>query len=301
MRATAFAPGSIGNVGPGFDVLGLAVEGIGDTVTIELTKDAAAIADVTGRDAELVPRDPERNCAAIAAHAYLRPFGWNAIVTIHKGLALAGGMGGSAASSVAGAYAAALACEAPFDANQIIAAALEGEAAVAGRHLDNIAPSVLGGLALSRSVDPIDVIKLPVAADWWIALVTPRVRIQTKDARALLPDASPRAEWIQQMANTAALAHAFAVADGALLRRALDDRYAEPRRAPLIPRFAEVKRAALEAGAFGCSISGSGPTLFAVAPDEQTARECAAAMERAFGDVASGHVGAIAKEGVRRA
>jgi homoserine kinase len=153
---------------------------------------------------------------------------------------------------------------------------------------------------LSRSIDPIDVVKLPVAAEWWIALVTPRVRIQTKDARALLPDTSPRAEWIQQMANTTALAHAFAVADGELLRRALDDRYAEPRRAPLIPKFHDVKQAALDAGAFGCSISGSGPTLFAIAPDERTARECAAAMEKTFGDVASTHVGAIAKDGVRR-
>ncbi|HUR81728.1 MAG TPA: homoserine kinase [Thermoanaerobaculia bacterium] len=301
MKASAFAPGSIGNVGPGFDVLGLAVDGIGDTVTVELTKGASRIEDVTGRDADLVPRDAERNCASIAADAYLRPYGFRSVVSIQKGLALAGGMGGSAASSVAGAYAAALALGASPSLNDVIAAALEGESFVAGRHLDNIAPSTVGGLALSRCIDPIDVIKLPVMADWWIALVTPRVRIQTKEARALLPDRSERAEWIQQMANTTALAHAFAVADGALLRRALDDRYAEPRRAPLIPRFDEVKRAALDAGAFGCSISGSGPTLFAVAEDEGTARQCAAAMENAFGEVAGTHVGAIAKEGVRRA
>jgi len=299
--ATAFAPGSIGNVGPGFDVLGLAVEGIGDRVRVELTRGASRVDDVTGRDAELVPRDAERNCAAIAANSYLRPFGYRAIVTIEKGLALAGGMGGSAASSAAGAYAAALALGQSPDLREIIAAALEGESAVAGRHLDNIAPSVVGGLALSRSVDPIDVIKLPVAADWWIALVTPRVRIQTKDARALLPDATDRATWIQQMANTTALAHAFAIADGELLRRALDDRYAEPLRAPMIPRFYDVKRAALDAGAFGCSISGSGPTLFAIAADAMAAQRCVEAMTRAFGEVASAHAGAIAKEGVRRA
>jgi homoserine kinase len=179
----------------------------------------------------------------------------------------------------------------------VLSAALEGEAAVAGRHLDNIAPSVLGGLALSRSVDPIDAIKLPVKADWWIALVTPNVRIRTKEARELLPEQSGRAVWIQQMANTVALAHAFAAGDGELLRRALDDRYAEPLRATLIPNFYEMKRAALDAGAFGCSISGSGPTLFAVAPDERTARACAAAMS--IGDIAGTHVGPIAKEGVR--
>ncbi|HUP60371.1 MAG TPA: homoserine kinase [Thermoanaerobaculia bacterium] len=299
--ATAFAPGSIGNVGPGFDVLGLAVDGIGDRVSVELTRGESRVDDVTGRDAELVPREADRNCAAIAANAYLRPFGYRAIVRIEKGLALAGGMGGSAASSAAGAYAAALALGQSPDLREIIAAALEGEAAVAGRHLDNIAPSVVGGLALVRGLDPIDVIKLPVAAEWWIALVTPRVRIQTMDARALLPDATDRATWIQQMANTTALAHAFAIADGELLRRALDDRYAEPRRAPLIPRFYDVKRAALDAGAFGCSISGSGPTLFAIAADEPLAHACARAMQTAFGEIAAVHAGAIAKEGVRRA
>ena len=303
MKATAFAPGSIGNVGPGFDVLGLAVDGIGDRVTVELTEGEARVDDVTGIDANLVPRDPSRNCASIAAHAMLRGTGYNAIVTIHKGLPLAGGMGGSAASSVAGAYAAALVIEQTgVSALRLIAAALEGESAVAGCHLDNIAPSVVGGLALSRSVDPIDVVKLPVAADWWIALVTPRVRIQTKDARALLPDETDRRTWIQQMANTTALAHAFAVADGELLRRALDDRYAEPRRAPLIPHFYDVKNAALEAGAFGCSISGSGPTLFAIAENDLTARACASAMRAAFREVESSvHVGSIAREGARRA
>jgi homoserine kinase len=299
--ATAFAPGSIGNVGPGFDVLGLAVDGIGDTVTVELTKSDSRIVDITGRDADLVPRDPDRNCATIAANAYLRPFRYNAIVTIEKGLPLAGGMGGSAASSVAGAYAAALALGQSPAIRDVLAAALEGESFVAGRHLDNIAPSVVGGLALSRSTDPIDVVKIPVAADWWVALVTPRIRIQTKDARALLPSESGRAEWIQQMANTTALAHAFAIGDGELVRRALDDRYAEPRRAPLIPHFHDVKRAALDAGAFGCSISGSGPTLFAIAADQRVARECAAAMQKAFAEIDSEtHVGPIAKEGVRR-
>lgn len=299
--STAFAPGSIGNVGPGFDVLGLAVDGIGDRVTVTLTKRDSRIESVIGRDAEFIPRDPARNCAAIAANAYLLPYGFRALVSIDKGLALSGGMGGSAASSVAGAYAAALALGQAPQQRDILAAALEGEAALSGRHLDNIAPSVLGGLVLSRCVDPIDVIALPVAADWWIAWVTPDVRIRTKEARALLPDQTDRATWIQQMANTTALAHAFATGDEALLGRALDDRYAEPRRASLIPHFHEAKQAALDAGALGCSISGSGPTLFAVARDAESARECAAAMERAFGQVKSIHVGAIAREGVRAA
>ena len=303
MKAIAFAPGSVGNVGPGFDVLGLAVDGIGDTVTIELTDDKSRVDDIRGRDAELVPRDPTRNTASIAAIAWLRAHGFseNVIVTIDKGLALAGGMGGSAASSVAGAYATALACGAEPKPLEIIAAALEGEAAVAGRHLDNLAASALGGLTLSLSVDPIDAIKIEVAAPWFVALVTPNVRVETKKARALLPESWPRSQWVQQMANTSALAHAFATGDGDLLSRALDDRYAEPLRASLIPHFHDVKRAAVLGGAFGCSISGSGPTVFAIACDEATAHVCAAAMQHAFGEVAATtHVGPIAKEGARR-
>lgn len=301
-RATAFAPGSIGNVGPGFDVLGLAYEGAGDSVTVELTRGEPRVEAVTGVDSDLVPRDPERNCAAIAAHAHLAAYGYRAVVTIDKGLPLAAGMGGSAASSVAGAYAAALALGQSPNLREVIGAALIGEAAVAGRHLDNIAASAVGGLALSRSVDPIDVVRLPVAAPWWVVLVRPHVRVETRQARALLPDQIARDQWIAQMANTIGLAQAFGSGDGELLRRSLDDRFAEPRRAELIPRFHAVKQAALDEGALGCSISGSGPTIFAVAVDEDAAHRCGQAMQAAFGEVRSTvHAGAIAKEGVRRA
>ncbi|HEV8433760.1 MAG TPA: homoserine kinase, partial [Thermoanaerobaculia bacterium] len=147
--STAFAPGSVGNVGPGFDVLGLAVEGIGDLVTVELTSGPSRIESITGRDADLLPRDPSRNAAAIAAIAWLRANRRedNVIVSIDKGLALSGGMGGSAASAVAGAYAAALSALSALPSPlshlpsplSIITAALEAESLVAGRHLDNIA------------------------------------------------------------------------------------------------------------------------------------------------------------------
>ena len=291
MRATVFAPGSIGNVGPGFDVLGLAVDGLGDTVSVEAGFSRPV--DVRGRDAELIPTDPTKNAAAIAAQAMLerlnqcrtgfspsaRMDGLKPVlhcsVTIEKGLPMSGGIGGSAASSVAGAYAAALACGVTPSPEDIILAALAGEEAVSGRHLDNIAPITLGGLVLSRSIEPLDVIKLPVPDDWCVVLVRPNVRIETKKARAILPQQWD--SWTQQMANTAALIHAFGTADGALARRALEDLYAEPRRAPLIPHFDEIKRAALDAGAFGCSISGSGPTIFAIA-DHATAERIAAAM-----------------------
>jgi homoserine kinase len=262
---------------------------------------------VRGRDAAQVPTDPTRNSAAIAAQAYLRRRGVDVAlaVTVDKGLPCSGGLGGSAASSVAGAFAAHLlalalgADDATVSSADLAAAAFAAESAVAGPHLDNVAASLLGGLALVRSVEPIDLVALPVGASWWLALWTPHVHIETRAARALLPAQSPRADWVQQMANSAALVHAFASGDGALLARALDDRYAEPRRAVLIPRFGQVKAAAREAGAFGGSVSGSGPTVFAIAPDEGAAKTVAAAMRRAAGVPATLHVGAIARLGVR--
>src|SRR2546421_2497828 len=209
-RATVFAPGSIGNVGPGFDVLGLAVDGAGDMVTVELGESGPVI--VRGRDAELIPTEPTKNAAAIAAEAMIRKRRQAAVlqITIEKGLPVSGGMGGSAASSVAGAYAAALATGDPPTEEEIMLAALEGEMDVSGRHLDNIAPITLGGLVLSRSIDPIDAIRLTVPENWSVALITPRVRIETKQARAILPQQWNRESWIQQMANTAALVAAFA-------------------------------------------------------------------------------------------
>jgi homoserine kinase len=313
-RATVFAPGSVGNVGPGFDILGLAVDGLGDRVTVELTKEPRPVI-VRGRDADLIPTDPAKNAASIAANAMLRLRSAAAPpppsrrrqagalrrpylhVIIDKGLPVSGGMGGSAASSVAGAYAAALALGAEVSPAEIMTAALEGEMFVSGRHLDNIAPITLGGLVLSRCIDPIDVIRLAIPEKWSVALITPRVRIETKQARAILPQQWDRASWIQQMANTAALVAAFASGDGSLARRALDDLYAEPRRAPMIPHFAEVKRAALDAGAYGCSISGSGPTIFALV-DASTSRRCLEAMQRAMGEIQSeARVAEIARQG----
>lgn len=302
-RATVFAPGSIGNVGPGFDVLGIAVDGIGDEVTVELREDESQpLIEVTGRDADKVPAGANENAAAIASRIWLqqRNCELQPMVRLTKGLPVSGGLGGSAASAVAGALATALALGETPRAEEIVRVALEVESQLAGRHLDNIASIVLGGLTLVRSIDPPDVVRLPVAEKWWLALATPKITIETKAARAILPASSDRASWIQQMANTTALAHALAVGDEDLVRRSLDDRFAEPLRSRWIPRFAAVKRAALDHGALGCSISGSGPTLFAIAATKDRAVASADAMQHAFGEVESSvHIGRIAREGAR--
>ena len=295
---TVFSPGSIGNVGPGFDVLGLAVDGVGDKVTVTLTDGDARVESITGRDASLLPREAKKNVAAIAACAWLRAaeIRRQPVVTIEKGLAVAGGMGGSAASAVGGALAACLAAGAKPEPRAIMEAALEAESEVAGRHLDNIAASTMGGLTITLSVDPIDVVSIPAPAQWRVVLLTPRVRIETKKAREILPQHWDRASWTRQMAATTALAYAFAAGDDALVGRALDDRYAEPVRADLIPNFRDVKRAALDAGALGCSISGSGPTIFAITTDNDA--RVAEAMRAAMREVACDvHAGMISKRG----
>lgn len=298
-----FAPATIGNVGPGFDVLGLAIEGLGDIISAEPTEGVFEIAAVTGRDAALVPLDPDKNAVSIAAKALLelRQVKGGLRISIEKGLPISGGMGGSAASSVAGALAASAVYGLDASPKELMDAALAGEAAVSGRHLDNIAPCVLGGLSLVRDQDSFDVLSLPIAADWWVAVCTPDIKLETKTARAVLPLSSERREWVRQMANTAALVHAFSVGDEGLLQRSLQDVFAEPRRAPLIPRFYEVKQAALSVGgALGCSISGAGPTIFAICSNETQAKQCAAIMREAFSPIAAvSHAGRIAKTGAR--
>jgi homoserine kinase len=296
-----FAPATIGNVGPGFDVLGLAIDGLGDIITATPTEKEFFLDSVSGRDASLVPLDTTKNVVSIAAKAYLenKKDSRGLRLSIEKSLPISGGLGGSAASSVAGALAAAAVYGYALDHDEIFEAALVGEAAVSGRHLDNIAPCVLGGLTLVRSQDPFDVISIPVRADWWVAVCTPNIKVETKAARAVLPPASERREWIQQMANTAALVHAFSLGDAALLSRALQDVFAEPRRASLIPGFYDAKKAALDAGALACSISGAGPTLFAICESQARALSCLTEIRRVFGDASSGHVGEIAKQGAR--
>jgi homoserine kinase len=224
----------------------------------------------------------------VAAEAMLRALGVGGGVRVwlRKGIPQSGGLGGSAASSVAGAWAAAVAAGHEPRPVEVMAAALTAEATVAGRHLDNIAACVLGGLTLVRSTDPIDVVRVPLARPLWVALVTPAVRLETRTARSVLSPTLDRASWVQQMANTAALLHGLGSGDLGLVSRALVDGFAEPKRAPLIPRFAEIKRAALDAGALGSSISGAGPTIFALAADEAQGAKVLDAMRAALGGMA---------------
>ena len=287
-RATAFSPGSIGNLGPGLDILGCAVEGAGDTVVAEFA-DSPGIS-VLDPGSPALSDDPTLHASAIAARAVVRrathmgattPAGGISL-RITKGLPLSNGQGGSAASAVAGAAAVNALIGGPLSRNEILEAALYSETQLAGRHLDNIAPSYMGGIVLIRSLDPIDVLSIPVPPALQIVLASPEQRLRTSEARAVLPVEVSLTVALHQAAQVAGIVAALHAGDLAFLGRCIDDRIAEPARAALLPGFARAKQAALASGALGVSISGAGPTAFALCSSVADAQNVASAMCSAY-------------------
>ncbi|HEU4682171.1 MAG TPA: homoserine kinase [Gemmatimonadales bacterium] len=284
--AVAFAPGGVGNIGPGLDILGLALAGPGDTVRAEWTDSPGIqIRDPGHRE---LPNDAGRHTSGLAARVVLKRAGetrarnQGIALTVTKGLPLSGGQGGSAASAVAGAVAVNALLGNPLDRLALVRASLEAEEAVSGRHADNVAPSLLGGIVLIRSLDPLDLVELPVPEELLVVVARPDQRLRTAEARSVLPGQVSRAAAVYQAAQVAARVAARAAGDYDLLGRAIDDRIAEPVRAPLLPGFREAKQAALGAGALGSSISGSGPTAFALVRGQAAGERVAAAMAAAY-------------------
>ncbi len=286
----ASAPGGIGNIGPGLDVLGCAVAGPRD----EVRAGWSATPGITVLDPghPELSHSPTRHASAIAAAAVLAraraigvaPPAPGLALTVRKGLPLAGGQGGSAASAVAGAAAANALLGGVLDTTALLESCLDAEAAVSGRHLDNIAPALLGGIVLVRSLDPIEVVRLPAPAGLRLVLAHPAQRLATADARRVLPSSVERHVATHQIAQVAAMVAACYTGDVALFGRAIDDRIAEPARVALLPGFAAAKRAALAAGALGASISGAGPTAFAVVDDAAVGERVADAMRAAYAE-----------------
>lgn len=286
-----FVPASVANLGPGFDALGIAVEGPGDLVEARRVEGGARrvrIVAISG-DGKGIPLEATLNCAGRAAEAVLeqmhgatdRKLGVE--LRIHKGLPQGSGLGSSAASAVGGAVAAHLVFGGShLDNNALLEAALEGEVlASGGRHADNLAPSLLGGFTIVRSHQPVEVVRLEAPTAVRFVIVLPRMEVETRRARALLPEMIALRDAVSNWANVGALVAAVAVGNIPAIGRAIVDRVVEPVRAGLIPGFDEVKRSALDAGAYGCSISGAGPAMFAVASVEGGDR-VAQAMLSAF-------------------
>ena len=302
---TAFAPATVSNVGCGFDVLGFALVSPGDEVTARPVPSGVSIDDIIGDEGRL-PREAARNTAGVAAQALLTAAGERrgVALTIRKGLPLASGLGGSAASAAAAVVAVDALFQLQASIETLVTCALEGERLGAGSaHADNIAPALCGGFVLVRCAHPPDIIRLPVPAGLTAVVVHPDLEIETAMARTLLGDSVPLKDAIQQWANLGALVDGLHRSDFDLIGRSLVDTIAEPRRAPLVPGLAAIKRAAAEAGALGCSLSGSGPSLFAMCRNAGDAERVAAAMTAAvraeIGGEPQTYVSPIAGRGAR--
>jgi homoserine kinase len=306
-RIRVFAPATVANLGPGFDVLGLALSRPGDELEAELTDSPGVeIVEVTG-DGGVLSRDGKRNVVGRAAADVLHRTGGRqgARLWLHKQMPLASGLGSSGASSAAGAVAVNELLGRPLSERDVVLSAMEGERAASGTpHADNVAPSVMGGVVLVRSYEPFDVIRLPLPESLHISVVHPHCQVSTAEARRLVKGRTYSLDDIvPNLGNIAALVAALCCGELELLGRSVEDRLVEPLRAQLIPGFDRVKKAALDAGGLGCSIAGSGPSVFAFAASMAAAESVGTAMQAAFRSAAGLEsdlfAGKVSSEGAR--
>jgi len=305
LSATAYAPATVANLGPGFDILGLALASPGDRVTVEhRSSPGVTLSAITGYS-ESLPLDPARNTACIAAGYVLRQIAPDAGVTLRleKGLPLASGLGSSAASAVAGAVAVNALFGSPLNRVDLLPACVEAESVVSGRHADNVAPALLGGVVLVIGTAADSVYRLPAPQGLYLAVVTPGVAVPTAQARAVLPPQVPLATMVHQTAQVALLVHALYSGDIPLLAGAMaGDQVVEPARAHLMPYLAEAKQIAGDQGALATIISGAGPTLCALCDSQRIAEKTAAALVDFYqskGLTALGQATTVAPDGAR--
>lgn len=281
-----FAPATVANVACGFDSLGFALTEPGDRVEARLSdKPGVHITAITG-DGGRLPLDAVKNTAGVAVIDLLRRMNDDRIgiaLRIEKHMPLGSGLGSSAASAVAAVVAANELLGAPLQREDLLPFVMHAEQVACGAaHADNVAPALLGGFVLVRSYQPLDVIKLDYPDDLWAAVLHPHIELLTSDARNVLRKTIRLDDAITQWSNLAGLIAGLTTRNHDLIGRSLKDTLIEPVRSLLIPGFDTVKAAALERMALGCSISGSGPSIFALCRGEAQAREIGAAMRAAM-------------------
>ncbi|NTW31837.1 MAG: homoserine kinase [Bacteroidetes bacterium] len=286
---TAFAPATVANVSCGFDIMGFAIKGIGDKVTISLQSDIPdSPVILSGNYGHLIPSERIKNTAGVAVNAFLKARGnsqLNVRIELEKNMPLGSGMGSSASSSAAAVFALNHLLGCPLSVSELIPFAMEGERIACGAaHADNVAPALLGGFVLIRSYSPLDIISVSCPDELFCTLVHPHIELQTIDARRILKNDISMEDVVKQSANAASFMVALLQNDYNLLGRSMHDLLAEPKRTQLIPGFENAKHNALNAGAIGCGISGSGPSLFALCRSELTANIVAKEIKKSFLD-----------------
>jgi homoserine kinase len=281
----AFAPATVANVCCGFDILGFAVDAPGDEVKLTLRDDTIIkITSITG-DGGKLPGEADRNTAGVAVISFLKSLGKEQGVDIEliKNLPLGSGMGSSAASGVAALVAINHLMGNPYTREQLVPHAMEAERIACGSaHADNVAPSLLGGFVLVRDYQPLDFIKISTTEKLYCTLVHPHLELKTEDSRRVLRPSLALKDVITQSGNIAGLMIGLTKPDYALIGRSLKDVIAEPIRSAFIPGFNNLRKVAIESGALGCGISGSGPTIFALSENEDHAVATGDAMQQEF-------------------
>ena len=297
-----FCPGTIANVSCGFDVLGLSLAGVGDYMTVTQTAiKGITISEILGQD---LPMETTQNVAGVAGLALLEALGSDAgfDIKIDKRIKAGSGIGSSAASSAGAVWAINHLLGNPFTTKELIPFAMEGERLASGvAHADNVTPALLGGFSLVRSTDPLDVISLPSPSELYATVIHPQIEIKTADSRRILKSNLSLKDAITQWGNVGGLIAGLYREDYELIGRSLQDVVIEPVRSILIPGFNEIKAAALNAGALGGGISGSGPSVFALSKGKDKALKVADAIRlvyEPFGISFDIHISNINEKGV---
>jgi len=285
-----FAPASVANVACGFDILGFALEKPGDEIIARFSDTPGLrITKITGVKKFKLPLEVEKNTAGFAALKMLEHLGETdrgIELEIHKKMPFGSGLGSSAASAAAGVMAINELLRRPLTKRELLPFAVLGEQIADGAyHADNVGPSLLGGMLLIRDNATLDVHRLPVPKGLYATVVYPHIKILTKDARAVLSDQVSLKQSIEQNGNLGALIVGLYNSDFDLISRSIKDVIIEPQRASLIRGFYEVKESALNAGALGCSISGAGPSIFALSANSLIAEQVGEAMQKVFTDL----------------
>ena len=288
-----FAPASVSNVGPGFDILGFAINEPGDEIILtKNSNEKLEVSAITG-DSGKLPHDIEKNTASVAIKSLLDKYeiSQGISIEVNKKMGLGSGLGSSAASAVGAVYAANKLLELNLSVEELLPHALAGEfVASKAIHADNVAPSLYGGFVLIRGYDPIDIIKINAPSDLFCTVIYPNIEIKTSEARAILPNEVSLKNVISQTGNVSALIYGLATDDYSLISRSLNDVIIEPVRSKLITGYYEIKKSAMEAGALGCNISGSGPSMFALSKSEEIANKIASETKRVVTELGIGGV-----------
>ncbi|NRB59091.1 MAG: homoserine kinase [Winogradskyella sp.] len=299
-----FSPATVANVACGFDVLGFCLDTIGDDMVIRKTEGKGIkITKIEGYD---LPFEPEKNVAGVSALAMyeaLQPdCGFE--IEIYKKIKPGSGIGSSSASASGSVFGMNALLGNPLNKTELTKYAMKGEALASNcEHADNIAPGIFGGFTLVKSVNPLQVLQLPTPSDLYATLIHPQIEIKTSESRAILPNKIPLQNAITQWANVGSLVHGLHTSDYELIKTALNDVVIEPYRKQLIPHFNDVKSSALSAGALGCAISGSGPSIFVLSKGEKTAKKVEESIRSAYSKtdiVFETYVSKINTEGIKR-